>query len=196
MRITKKWLSKKACIIGGLMSLFTVLVVMGCATAQKEFDPDIKGPQMIVEPETLRLGVARVMGTQFVFRGKGFEPEDSVFIEILGVEKEDKTVDIPIFDGEVDEKGDFNIQSRPGYDPAGLTFKIGVLLRAKTGTNKKGETNIVITQPPIAAGVYTLKAISMESDKTAESTLVIKGPSLLDSIKDWIGGLMGKIEKE
>jgi hypothetical protein len=196
MRITKKWLSKKACIIGGLMSLFTVLVVMGCATAQKEFNPDIKGPQMIVEPETLRLGVARVMGTQFVFRGKGFEPEDSVFIEILGVKKEDKTVDIPIFDGEVDEKGDFNIQSRPGYDPAGLTFKIGVLLRAKTGTNKKGETNIVITQPPIAAGVYTLKAISMESDKTAESTLVIKGPSLLDSMKDWIGGLMGKIEKQ
>lgn len=196
MRPTRKWLPKKSYLFVGWMSLITIFMVMGCATAQKEFDPDIKGPQMIVEPETIRLGVARVMGTQFVFKGKGFEPDDSVFIEILGVKKKDKTIDIPIFDGEVDEKGNFNIQSKPGYDPAGLTFKIGVLLRAKTGTNKKGETTIVITQPPIDAGVYTVKAVSMESDKTAESKLVIKGPSLLDSMKDWIGGLMGKIEKK
>ena len=196
MRTTKRWLFKKSYMIVGWISVFTVFMVMGCATAQKEFDPDVKGPQMIVEPETIRLGVARVMGTQFVFKGKGFDPGDSVFIQILGVKKGDATVDIPIFDGEVDEKGEFNIQSRTGYDPSGLTFKIGVLLRAATGTNEKGETTIVITQPPIDTGVYTVKAVSMDSDKTAESRLVIKGPSLIDGMKDWMGGLMGKIEKK
>jgi len=70
------------------------------------------------------------------------------------------------------------------------------LLRAATGTNEKGETTIVITQPPIDTGVYTVKAVSMDSDKTAESKLVIKGPSLIDGMKDWMGGLMGKIEKK
>ncbi|MBU4425187.1 MAG: hypothetical protein KKB35_00495, partial [Proteobacteria bacterium] len=169
---------------------------MGCATAKKEFDPNVKEPQMIVEPETIRLGVAKVMGTQFVLRGRGFQPEDSVFIKISGVKTKDKVVDIPIFDGDVDKDGHFTITTKPGYDPSGLTFKIGVLLRAKTGTNKKGETMIVVTQPPIPEGVYTLKAVSMESDKTAECKLTIKGPSILDRMKDWMGGLMGKIEKK
>ena len=196
MNIMRRWLCKEAFVRGGLISIIIIFMVMGCATAKKEFDPNIKKPQMIVEPETIRLGVAKVMGTQFVFKGKGFQPEDSVFIKILGVKTKDKVVDIPIFDGDVDKNGYFNIQSKPGYDPAGLTFKIGILLRAKTGTNKKGETMIVVTQPPIPEGVYTLKAVSMESDKTAECTLTIKGPSFMDSIKDWIGGLMGKIEKK
>jgi hypothetical protein len=196
MNIIRRWLSKEACMKGGLISLIIIFMVIGCATAQKEFDPNVKGPQMIVEPETIRLGVARVMKTQFVFKGKGFLPEDSVFIELLGVKKKEKVVDIPIFDGDVDKNGYFNIQSKPGYDPADLTFKIGILLRAKTGTNKKGETMIVVTQPPIPEGVYTVKAVSMESDITAESKLTIKGPSLLDRVKDWIGGLMGKIEKK
>jgi hypothetical protein len=194
MRTTERCEFKKPFVIFGCMSVLALLLLMGCATAQKEFDPDVTGPQMIVQPETIRLGVARVMDTQFVFKGKGFEPEDSIFIEMLGVKKGDTTVDIPIFDGEVDEEGNFNIQSKPGYDPSALTFKIGVLLRAKTGTNQKGETTIVITQPPIEPGVYTVKAVSMNSDKTAQSDLVIKGPSILDRMKDWIGGLMGKIE--
>jgi hypothetical protein len=196
MNIIRRWLSKEACLKGGLISIIIIFMVIGCATAQKEFDTNVKGPQMIVEPETIRLGVARVMKTQFVFKGKGFLPEDSVFIELLGVKTKDKVVDIPIFDGDVDKNGYFNIQSKPGYDPAGLTFKIGVLLRAQTGTNKKGETMIVVTQPPIPEGVYTVKAVSMESDITAESKLTIKGPSLLDRVKDWIGGLMGKVEKK
>jgi len=196
MNIMRRWLSKEACLKGGLISIIIIFMVMGCATAQKEFDPSVKGPQMIVEPETIRLGVAKVMGTQFVFKGKGFQPEDSVFIELLGVKTKDKVVDIPIFDGDVDKNGYFNIQSKPGFDRSGLTFKIGILLRAKTGTNKKGETMIVVTQPPIPEGVYALKAVSMESDKTAECKLTIKGPSFMDSIKDWIGGLMGKIEKK
>jgi hypothetical protein len=181
---------------GGLFLFIVIFMFAGCATAKKEFDPNVTGPQMIVEPETIRLGVAKLMGTEIVFRGKGFEPGDSVFIKILGIKTKNKVVDIPIFDGDVDKDGHFTIETKPGFDLATLTFKIGVLLRAKTGTNKKGETMIVVTQPPIPEGVYTLKAVSMESDKTAECNLTIKSPSILDRMKDWIGGLMGKIEKK
>ena len=196
MNIMRRWLSKEALLRGGLISIVVTFMVMGCATAKKEFDPNVNEPQMIIEPETIRLGVAKVMDTQFVLRGKGFQPEDSVFIEILGIKTKNKVVDIPIFDGDVEKDGSFTIETRPGYDPTGLTFKIGVLLRAKTGTNKKGKTMIIVTQPPIPEGVYTLKAVSMDSDKTAECKLTIKGPSILDRMKDWIGGLLGKIEKK
>ena len=196
MNIIRRWISKEALLRGGLISIIIIFMVMGCATAKKEFDPNVKGPQMIIEPETIRLGVAKVMDTQFLLRGKGFQPEDSVFIKILGVKTKDKVVDIPIFDGDVDKDGHFIIKTKSGYDLTGLAFKIGVLLRAKTGTNKKGETMIVVTQPPISEGVYTLRAVSMESDKTAECKLTIKGPSILDRMKDWIGGLLGKIEKK
>ena len=196
MNIMSRWLSKETCLKAVLISIVIIFVLMGCATAKKEFDPNVKEPQMIVEPDTVRLGVAKVMDTQFVLRGRGFQPEDSVFIKILGVKTKDKVVDIPIFDGDVDKDGQFTIKTKSGYDLTGLAFKIGVLLRAKTGTNKKGETMIVVTQPPIPEGVYSLKAVSMESDKTAECKLTIKGPSILDRIKDWIGGLLGKIEKK
>ena len=195
MNIMRRWLSGEICLKGGLISIVIIFMVTGCATAKKEFKPNVKGPQMIVEPETIRLGVAKVMDTQFLLRGKGFQPEDSVFIEILGVKTKDKVVNIPIFDGDVEKDGHFTIETKPGYDPAALTFKIGILLRAKTGLNKKGKTMIIVTQPPIPEGVYTLRAVSMESDKTAECKLTIKGPSLLDRTKDWIGGLLGKIEK-
>lgn len=190
----KKWIPKK--LFYFLIISFGIFMFAGCAHTEKEFNPKITGPQMIVEPEVITLGVARVMDTQFVFRGKDFQPEDSVFITLLGVKKGDKTIDIPIFDGDVDKNGCFTIKTKPGYDPAGLTFKIGILLRAKTGTNKKGKTILVITQPPIPEGLYKIRAVSMESDKKAECTLLIKGPSFMDKVKDWLGGLLGKIEKK
>ena len=34
----------------------------------------------------------------------------------------------------------------------------------------------------------------MISKQTAETKLTVKGPSMIDSLKDWIGGLMGKIK--
>jgi len=191
----KKYISRKV-----LYYVFSIILVSlafaGCAHTEKAFNPDITGPQMICEPDVVRLGVAKVMDTEFVFKGKGFQPEDSVFITMLGVKKGDKKVDIPVFEGEVDKKGCFEIKTQPGYDPAGLTFKIGILLRAKTGSNEKGETILIVSEPPIPDEVYTMRAVSMESDKKAECTLLIKGPSFVDKMKDWIGGLMGKIVKE
>jgi hypothetical protein len=36
----------------------------------------------------------------------------------------------------------------------------------------------------------------MLSDKKAEYILEVKGPSLIDRLKDWIGTLLGKIVKK
>ena len=174
---------------GGLFFFIVIFMFAGCATAKKEFDPNVTGPQMIVEPETIRLGVAKLMGTEIVFRGKGFESDYSVFVQLLGVEKKGERVDIPIADGNVDQKGSFTAK-------VGMITKLTDLLRAKTGMNDKMESVLIITQPPIPEGVYTARAVSMKSDRKAECKLTIKGPSCIDSIKDWIGGLMGKIEKK
>jgi len=162
---------------------------IGCASSPKEFDPKIQGPQMVVQPDTIRLGIAKLKDTQIVFKGKSFQPEDSVFIKLLGVEKDGKKVDLPIADGNVDENGNFAAK-------VSLLVKVSELLRAKIGSNENMETIIIITQPPMPEGVYTAKAVSMESDREAKCELVVKGPSLLDRLKDWIGGLMGKIVKK
>ncbi len=179
-----------------LVAMVVLLLGAGCATAPKEFDAAVKGPQILVEPDTVRLGVANVMGTGFSIRGKGFKPKDSVFIELRNVPQGDKKVNVPIFDAEVDEKGDFTAGTKPGYDAAGLTFKIGVLLRAKTGQDEKGRTTIVVYQPPIPEGSYPVRAVSMESDRAAEGTLLVRGPSAMDRLKDLFGRLAGKIVRE
>ena len=173
----------------GLISLLVALMLVGCASSPTEFKSDISEPQIAVEPDSIRLGVARLSGTQILFRGRGFEPGDSVFLKLLDVDKDGKKVDIPVADGDVDKEGSFIAE-------VGILPKINDILRAELGSNKKMETIIIITQPPIPQGIYTVRAVSMESTKTAETSLTIKGPSLLDRIKDWIGGLLGKIVKK
>ncbi len=189
MNTVRRWLFKETCLRFVLISLVVTFMFIGCASSPKEFDDTIKGPQMIVEPEAIRLGVAKLKDTEILFRGKGFQPEDSVFIELLGVKEKNKVVNIPIADGNVDEKGNFTAK-------VSLLVKISELLRAKIGSNEKLETIVIVTQPPIPGGTYTAKATSMESDLTAECQLVVKGPSLMDRFKDWIGGLLGKIVKK
>jgi len=179
----------RATLTGGLVSCFLILLIVGCATAQKEFDPNIKDPQMIVEPHEIRLGVAKVMGMEIVFKGKGFQPGDSVFVSLLGVKRGEEVVDIPIADGEVGDDGCFHAK-------VGKLAKISEVLRAGIGENEKMETIIIVTQPPIPEGVYTARAVSMESDEKAECQLVLKGPSIIDRFKDWMGGVLGKILKE
>ena len=176
-------------LAAGLVSCFLILLIVGCATAQKEFDPNIKGSQMIAEPDEIRLGIARVMGMEIVFKGKGFQPGDSVFVSLLGVKRGEEVIDIPIADGEVDRDGYFNAK-------VGKLTKISELLRVELGENEEMETIIIVTQSPIAEGVYTARAVSMESDKKAECQLILKGPSILDRFKDWMGGVLGKIVKE
>ncbi len=176
-------------LAGGLVLCFLILLIVGCATAQKEFDPNIKGPQLIAEPDEIRLGIARVMGMEIAFKGKGFQPGDSVFVSLLGVKKGEEVVDIPIADGGVDPDGYFKAE-------VGKLGKISELLRVELGENEKLETIIIVTQPPIPEGMYTARAVSMESDKKAECQLVFRGPSILDRFKDWMGKVFGKIVKK
>jgi hypothetical protein len=189
MLATKKWFTKDLLGKAGLLSSVFFFMFIGCASSPKEFEPNIAGPQMIVEPDTIRLGVARMKDTKIVFKGKGFQPGDSVFVKLLGVDKNGEKEDVPIADGNVDKFGYFTAE-------VGTLVKITELLRAKLGSNEKMETIVIITQPPIPEGTYTAKAISMESEIEAQCELVVKGPSLVDRLKDWIGGLMGKIVKK
>ncbi len=192
--ITKgKWPFSKWYPKPGLISIVLIFMLIGCATAPKPFDPKVKGPQMIVEPDSVRLGVVTLLkDTHIVFRGKGFQPDDSVFIKLLGVKKEHEIVDVPIADGEVDKNGYFTAE----VDPKVPLVKVSEFLRAKLGENEKKETIIVINQPPIPVGEYTARAVSMDSDRHAECKLVIQAPSFGDNFKDWLGGVLGKIVKE
>ena len=68
----------------GLMVLMWLIAVLGCASPPKALDPSVSGPQMIVNPECIRLGVVKMRDTDIVFEGSGFKPGDSVLITLTG----------------------------------------------------------------------------------------------------------------
>jgi len=72
--------------------------------------------------------------------------------------------------------------------------KIMEFLRGDVTFNEKFENVVVISQPPIPKGVYTAKVESMISKQTAETKLTVKGKTVIDSLKDWIGKLKGRIQ--
>ena len=184
-----KWLTDNGYLKGGLFCVLLIFLFAGCAAAPAKFDPNIKGPQMVVEPGCVSLAVATVTGTPMMFKGKGFQPGDSVFVELLGVKKKGKVVKVPVADADVDKNGEFTAK-------VSILVKVTELLRAKLGSGKKMETTIVVTQPTIAPGVYTAKAVSMDSDITAECKWTMAPPSCWGNIKDWIGKQQGKIIKK
>lgn len=173
----------------GFVLLLVFFMFSACCGAPKKFNPNIPGPQMIVEPESISLGIAKLKDTRIVFKGKGFQPEDSVFVKLLDVKKDNQVVDIPIAEGKVDENGYFDAE-------VGIISKVMDFLRAEVGMNEEMESIIIVTRPPIPEGTYTARAVSMESEETASCELEIQDPSLMDSIVDWLGGLMGKIKKK
>jgi len=67
-------------------------------------------------------------------------------------------------------------------------------LRADVTFDEKFQNVVVINQPPIPKGVYTARVDSMISKQTAETKLNVKGKTIVDSLKDWIGKLTGKIQ--
>lgn len=172
-----------------VLVILGVFLILGCSGSEKTLDMSVKGPQMIVNPQTVRVGIAKIIDTNIVFSGAGFEPGDSVFITLLDVPKNGEKVDLAIADGNVGKDGTFHAS-------VGKLTKISDFLRAELGTNKKGENAPVITRPPMPPGIYTARATSMLADIKAECTLEVKGPSLFNSIKDWLGVKMGKIIKK
>jgi hypothetical protein len=180
---------KKVLTIISLLTLSSIFLISGCSETIKTLNQGIKGPQIIVNPGTIRLGVAKMKGTKIVFSGSGFQPGDSVFIKLLNVPVNGKKVDLSVAAADVDKNGTFNAK-------VGILTKISDFLRAKLGSNEKMENIIIVSNPPMPDGAYTARAVSMLSDKKAECTLNVKGPSTIDKLKDWIGKLLGKIVKK
>jgi hypothetical protein len=166
-----------------------VFVTSGCSQPVKTLDPAVKGPQLIVNPDTVRLGVAKMKDTKLIFSGSGLEPGDSVFIKLLNVPVNGKKVDLAIASADVRKDGTFDAT-------VGLLTKVSDFLRAKIGSNEKMENIIIITQPPMPADTYTAQAVSMLSDKKADCILNVKEPSWIDRLKDWLGVKMGKIVRK
>jgi hypothetical protein len=184
-----RWISNNGFLKGGLLCILLMFLCAGCASTPGKFDPNIKGPQMFAEPMTVCLAVSTVTGTPMVFKGKGFQPGDSVFVELLGVQKAGKEVKVPIADADVAANGEFVAK-------VSTLVKVTELLRAKLGSNKEMETTIIVTQPTIPPGVYVAQAVSMDSDITAKCKWNLEPPSCWGKFKDWMGGLMGKIIKK
>jgi hypothetical protein len=168
-----------------LMILGCLVIVFGCANSPKKLDPSVTGPQLIVNPECIRLGVVKMRDTNIVFEGSGFQakPGDSVLITLAGP-NETKVI---AAEAPIQKDGTFKATVPP------LT-KIMEFLRADVTFDEKFQNVVVISQPPIQKGVYTAKVESMVSKQTAETKLTVKGKTVIDSFKDWIGKLKGKIQ--
>ncbi len=176
-------------ILAGLFIVGASFLIFGCASTPKApatLDPAVKKSQLIVNPDSVSLGVAALTGTKIVFEGSGFKPGDSVFISLIG-----KDVDVAVADAKVGADGKFTA-------PMGTLGKVVGILKGTVGGTyaKDGKYNqfIVITQPSIPAGEYTAKATSMLSDKTSETKFTLNKPSFGDNVKDGLGGALGKIQ--
>ncbi|NVL93146.1 MAG: hypothetical protein HWN71_08960 [Desulfobacterales bacterium] len=175
--------------ISSFLVFSSIPLISGCSEPTKGLNKEINHPQLTVHPETIRLGVAKLRATNIVFSGSGFEPGDSVFIKLLEVPVNEKRLDLPIACADIEKDGTFTAK-------VGTLTKVSDFLRAKIGSNEKMENIIIMTRPPMPVGTYRARAISMFSDTEAECTLMVKGPSLIDRIKDWIGVKLGKIVKK
>jgi hypothetical protein len=170
---------------------FAVTVMIGCTSESpkpKEFDSSIKGPQLIVEPDVVRLGVAKLLGTKIIFRGRGLGSGEKLMIVLSGSEERNRDVGIPLCFGKTDKDGSFTAE-------VDKREKIINVLQADINFGKKG-ASIVISRPPIPEGRYTAEVMGYKSNKKASCEIVLVKPTFTDRLKDWLAGLLGKIEHE
>jgi hypothetical protein len=162
----------------GFITLVCFVIISGCSSPPKKIDLSKSGPQVIVNPETIRLGIAKVLDTKILFEGSGFKPKDSIYIELLGPNQ----TKLVVAESLIQPDGAFTAE-------VSKLTRITEILRADAGfeIEKKYKEFVIITQPPIPEGVYTARVICMSSDMTAETKLNVKGPSILDSTKDFLG---------
>jgi hypothetical protein len=168
----------------GFITLACFILISGCSSPPKKLDPSKSEPQVVVNPETIRLGIAKVLDTKILFEGSGFKPKDSIYVELLGPNQ----TKLVVAESLIQPDGTFKAE-------VSKLTKITEILRADAGfeIEKKYKEFVIITQPPIPEGVYTAKVICMSSDLTAERKLNVKGPSIFDSTKDFLGKKLGKI---
>ncbi len=173
-------------LIAVLILTTGLIFLSGCKGANK-LNPKVSDPQIIVNPDTIRLGVAHVTKTEIVFQGSGFQPDDSVFISLIGPDD----IKVVVADSRVYPDGKFTAKVTP------LAKVTGILKASITGTfaaDGKYNQILVITQDPIPAGAYTAVATGMLSNQKAEVQFTIGKPNLIDNIKDWLGKKAGKIQ--
>jgi len=129
--------------------------------------------------------VVKLRDTNIFFEGSGFTPKpgDSVLIILTGP-NETKVIAA---------EAPFNPDGSFKATVSTLT-KMMEFLKADIKMNEKLQQVVVIKEPPIPEGIYTVKVMSMLSKQTAETKLTVKGPNLIDRLKDWIGKLTGKIQ--
>lgn len=167
-----------------------LLITAGCGHVPMQFDENAAGPQIIVEPPVISTGIAKLVNdTALVFKGKGFTPGDAIFINIEKLETAEPVGPLFIADATVQEDGTFSTEVEK-------IVKINELLRANLGLNDEMERIIVVSKPPIPEGIYTVNAESMKADNTAQCQLIVEDASCGESFKDWLGGILGKIEKK
>lgn len=176
----------------GFMILGGILLLAGCGASSRDIqtlNPHVSEPQVIVNPASVSLGVAKLMDTRIAFDGSGFKPGDSVFITLAGEE----TTEFAVADAPVRDDGTFQAV-------AGALGKVTGMLRATiSGTYAKDgsyDQYIVLTKPPIPAGMYTVTATGMLSDQSAQTELYVRKPGAGDRIKDWLGKKLGKIKDD
>jgi hypothetical protein len=143
---------------------------------------------LIVDPDSVSLGVASLMDTDIVIKGKGFEPGEIIEIEIIGQEEKNQGEQMAISHGQAGKDGSFETKVRD-------EIKVFGLLNANAKPGKKG-MYIIITQPPVASGRYDIEATGLSSDTVARNTFTLEEPGFADNLMDSIGGMLGKIKKE
>lgn len=202
--------------LAGIMIAGSGFLLSGCALrSPNTINPAVTGPQIAVNPDSIRLGVATLMGTDIIFEGAGFQPGDSVFISLARLDSSEwgsitnrivntdgtftfiipsgpDTKEFIVADSKVNPDGTFTATV------ARLT-KVTELLRADIAIETYSETAeygqaLVITQEPIPPDVYTARATGMLSNQKAETKFTIGKPSIMDRLKDWIGKKLGKIQ--
>jgi len=174
---------EKRMVFGKLMLWIWLIIAWGCTSTPNTLDRSVSGPQAIVNPETIRLSVSKLKDTIIVFEGSGFRSGDSVLVTLLGP-KETR-----VFVAEAPVKPDGTFKA-----PVSPLTRFMEILKADVTFDEKFQNVVVISQPPIPEGVYTARIRSMISKQSAETKLNVKGPSMIDRLKDWIGGLTGKIK--
>lgn len=172
--------------------LFPMLVAMilaaGCGGPVHRIDDALSGPQLVVNPDTLRLGVAKVLKTEMVFSGAGFSPEEKIMVVLRGDASATKGVVVPLGYATADAKGRFTVEVEK-------KMKIYNLLNADVTFGEKGAI-VLVSGPPVPAGAYTARATGYQSDRQATCALSLFPPSLFDRVKDRIARMLGKIEQD
>jgi hypothetical protein len=186
MRFRKRASWKTGSFIPLLLFAF-ILIFFGCAAKKKRVEglsPYYPGPQIAVEPHVARLGIATLLKTPIRIGGMGFEPGDTVFIDMVSMEGE-KPISIPVDSGDVDLHGGFTVE-------VSKEVKQLEILRLDIDPSNNKPIIVRSTIPP---GPYILKAESVESDKKAECVIQFQPPSKMDRFKDWLQVKLRKIKK-